>query len=41
MWNKTVEIIPIIIGATGVVERRSKKYLQRTSVKNNIYNLQR
>ena len=29
MWNKKVEVIPIIIGATGIVERGIQSYLQR------------
>ena len=39
MLNKKVEVIPIIIGATGIVE----KGIQRTSIpgKHNLYNLQR
>ena len=41
MWNKNVEVIPIIIEATGVVERNIKKYLQRIPGQHNIYNLQR
>ena len=27
MWNKTVDVVPIIIGATGVVEKNLQKYL--------------
>ena len=41
MWNRKVEFIPIIIGATGVVERNIKKYLQRIQGGHNIYSLQR
>ena len=40
MWNKTVEVIPIIIGATGVVEE-PKAVLNRIPGYHNIYNLQR
>ena len=29
MWDNTVEVVPIIIGATGVVEGNLKKYLNR------------
>ena len=41
MWNKKVEVILIIIGAKGVVERNIKKYFQRIPGQHNIYNLQR
>ena len=41
MWNKKVEVVPVIIGATGVVERNIKKYLNKIPGKHNIYNLQR
>ena len=41
MWNKKVEVILIIIRATGVVERNIKKYLQRILSQHNIYTLQR
>ena len=41
MWNEKVEAIPIIIPATGVVERNIKKYLQRIPGQHIIYNLQR
>ena len=41
MWSKKVEIIPIIIGATGIVEKGIQSYLQRISGKHNLYNLQR
>ena len=26
LWNKKVEVIPIIIGATGIVDKNTKKY---------------
>ena len=26
LWNKKVEVIPIITGATGIVDKNSKKY---------------
>ena len=29
MWNKKVEVIPIIIGATGIVEKGIQRYLQK------------
>ena len=41
MWNKKIEVIPIVIGATGVVEKNLTKYLSRIPGKHNIYNLQR
>ena len=41
MWEKTVEVIPIIKGATGVVSKKWKKYLNRTPGCHNVYNLQR
>ena len=28
IWNKKVEIIPVIIGATGIVERTSRSILE-------------
>ena len=29
MWDKTVEVVPVIIEVTGVVEKNLKKYLGR------------
>ena len=29
LWKKKVEVIPIIIGATGIVEKNIKKYVGR------------
>ena len=40
MWDKKVEVIPIIIGTTGVVERNITTYLQRIPGQHNIYNIQ-
>ena len=40
MWHKTVEVIPIIIGAT-IVEKNLKKYLNRIPGCHNVYNLER
>ena len=40
MWDKTEEIIPIIIGATGVVEKDMKKYLNGIPGCHNVYDLQ-
>ena len=41
MWNKKVEVIPIIIGATGIVEKGIQNYLKKIPGKHNLYNLQR
>ena len=41
MWNKKVEVISIIIGATGIVEKGIQSYLQKIPGKHNLYNLQR
>ena len=41
MWNKKVEVIPTILGSTGVIEMNIKKYLQSIPGQHNIYNLQR
>ena len=38
-WDKTEEVIPISIGATGVVQKNLKKYLNRISGYHNVYNL--
>ena len=27
LWNKKVEVIPVIIGATGIVDKNIKKYM--------------
>ena len=40
MWDKTVEVTPIIIGGTGVVEKNLKKYFNRMPGCYNVYNLQ-
>ena len=39
--KKKVEVIPIIIGATGIVEKSIQSYLQKMPGKHNLYNLQR
>ena len=39
MWNKKVEVIPIITGATGVVEKNIQKQQQQITGQHNIYNL--
>ena len=41
MWNKKLEVIPIIIGATGIVEKGIQSYLQKIPGKHNLYNLQK
>ena len=41
MWNKKVEVIQIIIGATGVIENKIKKYLQKIPGQHNNYSIQR
>ena len=41
LWNKKVEVIPVIIGATGIVDKNSKKYVGRIPGCHNIYSLQR
>ena len=41
LWNKKVEVIPVIIGATGIVDNNIKKYVGRIPGCHNIYILQR
>ena len=41
MWDKRVEVIPVISGATGKVDKTLKKFLCRIPGQHNIYNLQR
>ena len=41
LWNKKVEVIPVIIGATGIVDKNIKKYVERIPGCHNIYSLQR
>ena len=41
LWNKKVEVIPVIIGATGIVEKSIKKYVGRIPGCHNIYSLQK
>ena len=40
-WNKKIEVIPVIIGATGIVDKNIKKYVGRIPGCHNICNLQR
>ena len=41
MWNKNVEVVPVIRGVTSLVEKNLKKHLSRTSGQHNIYNLEK
>ena len=41
IWNQKVEVIPIIIGATGIVDKNIKMHVGRISGCHNIYSLQR
>ena len=41
LWNKKVEVIPVIIGATGIVDKNIRKYVGRIPGCHNIYSLQR
>ena len=41
VWNKKVKVIPVIIGATGIVDKNIKKYVGRIPGCHNIYSLQR
>ena len=41
LWNKKVEVIPVIIGATGIVDKSIRKYVGRIHGCHNIYSLQR
>ena len=41
LWNKKVEVIPVIIGATGIVDKNIKRYVGRIPGCHNIYSLQR
>ena len=41
LWNKKVEVIPVIIGATGIVEKSIRKYVGRIAGCHNIYSLQK
>ena len=40
LWIKKVEVIPVIIGATGIVDKNIKKYVGRIPGCHNIYSLQ-
>ena len=41
MWNKRVQVVPVIIGATGVIDKNIKKYIGKIPGHHKIYNLQR
>ena len=41
MWNKKLEVIPVIIGATGIVEKNIQSYLKKIPGNHNVYNFQR
>ena len=41
MWAKKVQVIPVIVGTTGVVEKRLKTDLKKIPGRHNIHNLQR
>ena len=41
LWNKKVEVIPVIIGATGIVDKNVKKYVWRIPGHHHIYSVQR
>ena len=41
LWNKKIEAIPIIIGATGIVDKNIKKYVGRIPGCHDIYSLQK
>ena len=41
IWNRKVEVIPVIIGATEIVDKNIKKYVGRIPGCHNIYSLQR
>ena len=41
LWKKKVEVILVIIGTTGIVDKTIKKYVWRIPGCHNIYSLQR
>ena len=41
LWNKKVEVKPVIIGETRIVDKNIKKYVRRIPGCHNIYSLQR
>ena len=41
LWDKKIEVILFIIGATGIVDKNIKNYIGRIPGCHNIYSLQR
>jgi hypothetical protein len=41
MWNMKCFVIPVIIGATGIVSKSSQKYLERIPGQHSIDSLQK
>jgi hypothetical protein len=41
MWNMKYFVIPVIIGATGIVRKSLQKYLQTIPGQHSIYSLQK
>ena len=41
IWNKKVEVIPVTIGTTGIVDKKIKKYVERIPGCHYIYSMQR
>ena len=41
IWNKKVDVIPVIIGVTGIVDKNIKRYVGRIPCCHNIYSHQR
>jgi hypothetical protein len=41
MWNMKCSVIPVIIGATGIVSRSLQKYLETIPGQHSIYSLQK
>ena len=39
LWNKKVEVISVIIGATGIVDKNIKKYVGRIPGCHNVFSL--
>ena len=41
LWNKKLEVLPVTIGTTGIVDKNIKKYVGRIPGCHNIYSLWR
>ena len=41
LWNKKLDVIPVIIGATGIVDKNIKKHVGKLPGCRNIYSLHR